>query len=151
MTRIGARNCVYRILVRNLQRKKPLRRARREWYNIKYIKGECKNVDLIILLRIRSSSGLLWTPFGFLKRRGMSWPAERSEAFHNVRCLGIYSSYVSKLPLLQGWALPQPSAFLLTALRTNKDLCGVNPLIGHSKVWLRWSIFRQFSACWVYS
>lgn len=56
---MGERNCVYRILEKNPQRKRSLRRARHEWYNIKYIKGECKDVEFIILFRIRSIGGLL--------------------------------------------------------------------------------------------
>jgi hypothetical protein len=41
VTRVGEMNCAYRILVRNPQRKRPLGRARREWYSIKYtIKAE---------------------------------------------------------------------------------------------------------------
>jgi len=150
--RIGERNCVYRILVCNSQRKRPLRRAKREWYNIKYIRGECKDVDLIILFRIRSSGGFLWTQFwtfGFFKRRECD--LLNNPKFFKTSLFGDLQSLRIHVTLLQGWALPQPSTLLLAALRKNKDLCGVNPHIGHSKLLLLWSIFRQFSACWVYS
>jgi hypothetical protein len=117
----------YKVLIVNLERKRPLRRHRRRWENDN-IRMDLRKIGMVctgcIWRSIGTSGGLLWTRkwhFGFHKWRGISWLAEwflASQGLCSMVLIGwlvgwLVNQSFSQLfcilwPLRGKWFLPRP-------------------------------------------